>query len=70
MSIPGIDVLTHHNPINTHIPHLSRPMPPRFELVVHLFPLVGTLSYRSAVINELPFLRVAGDLGSQAGVVR
>jgi len=59
--MPRIQVLTHHDPEDPDQPHFRAAMPPSFELVVDLLPLVGTLHGRSAFVDPVPCLTVSGN---------
>ncbi|MCY9668253.1 hypothetical protein M5X11_25570 [Paenibacillus alginolyticus] len=67
--VPRIHVLADHNAIDAHVPHHGRAMSAGLELVVDLFPLVGTLDGSAAFVNQLPLFRISSGLGKKARVV-
>jgi len=57
VAIPGINVLTHHDRVNTDIPHHRGAMSAGLQVVINLFPLVGAFNGRAAFIDRFPLIR-------------
>jgi hypothetical protein len=62
-------VLADYNAVDAHVPHHGRAMPTRFELVVDLFSLVGTLNGRTAFVSKFPLLRTTSGFRKQAKII-
>lgn len=62
-------MLADHNAVGTDVPHLRGTVPTGFELVIELFPFVGTLDRGAALVNQLPLLGPAKRLREQTEIV-
>lgn len=69
MGVPCVQVLAHHDAVNAYVPHLSRAVTTRFQLVINLLSLIGSLDTRTSLVNEFPIFRIPRCFRKQSGVV-
>lgn len=69
VDVPRIHVLADHNAVDANIPHLRGTVTACFQLVVDLFPLVGTFHCSTAFIRQFPSLRIARCLRKQTRII-
>lgn len=61
--------LADHNAIHSHVPHHGGLVPTGFELVVDIFPFVGTLDGSAVLIDQRPLFRIARRLREESGII-